>query len=57
MHVWGEIKGPMAEYAGTSFTAQESLDLLAFLLQQNGLPAGRQPLADTRKLSATLPEK
>ena len=57
LHLWGEIKGPMAEYAGTSFTTQESLDILAFLLQQNGLPAGKQPLADTRELSATLPEK
>jgi cytochrome c-type protein NapC len=55
--VWGEIKGPMATYAGTSFTTQESLDILAFLLQQNGLPAGNEPLADTRELSDTLPEK
>jgi nitrate/TMAO reductase-like tetraheme cytochrome c subunit len=55
--VWGEIKGPMAEYAGTTFTTQESLDILAFLLQQNGLPPSQQPLADTRELSDTLPEK
>ena len=55
--VWGEIKGPMAAYAGTSFTTQESLDILAFLLQQNALPAGNQPLADTRELSDRLPEK
>jgi hypothetical protein len=47
----------MATYAGTSFTTQESLDILAFLLQQNGLPAGNEPLADTRELSDTLPEK
>ena len=55
--VWGEIKGPMAEYAGATFSTQQSLDILAYLLQQNGLPAGSQPLADTRKLSDTLPEK
>ena len=55
--VWGEIKGPMAQYAGTTFTTQESLDLLAYLLQQNGLPAGPQPLADTRELSDTIPSK
>jgi nitrate/TMAO reductase-like tetraheme cytochrome c subunit len=55
--LWGEIKGPMAQYAGTTFTAQESLDLLAYLLQQNGLPAGKQPLADTRELSETIPPK
>ena len=55
--VWGEIKGPMAQYAGTKFSTRESLDLLAYLLQQNGLPAGTQPLADTRDLSDTIPSK
>ena len=55
--VWGEIKGPMAQYAGTTFTTQQSLDLLSYLLQQNGLPAGQQPLADTRELSNTIPSK
>lgn len=55
--VWGEIKGPMAQYAGKTFTTQQSLDILAYLLQQNGLPAGTQPLADTRELSDTLPAK
>jgi|SRR5271165_94290 len=48
--VWGEIKGPMAQYAGTTFANQQSLNLLAYLLQQNGLPAGKKPLADTRTL-------
>jgi nitrate/TMAO reductase-like tetraheme cytochrome c subunit len=55
--VWGEIKGPMAQYAGTTFATQQSLDLLAYLLQQNGLPAGMQPLVDTRELSDTIPSK
>jgi cytochrome c-type protein NapC len=55
--VWGEIKGPMAEYAGATFTTQQSLDILAYLLQQNGLPARNQPLADTQELADTLPEK
>jgi polar amino acid transport system substrate-binding protein len=55
--IWGEIHGPMAQYAGTSFTEQQSLDILAFLLQQNGLPAGSLPLADTRELSRTLPAR
>jgi hypothetical protein len=55
--VWGEIKGPMAEYAGVTFTTQQSLDILAYLLQQNGLAAGNHPLADTRELSESLPEK
>jgi hypothetical protein len=55
--VWGEIKGPMAQSAGVTFTTQESLDLLAYLLQQNGLPAGNQQLVDTRELSETIPYK
>jgi nitrate/TMAO reductase-like tetraheme cytochrome c subunit len=55
--VWGEIKGPMAQYAGRTFTTQQSLDLLAYLLEQNSLPAGKQPLADTRELSDTIPSK
>jgi cytochrome c-type protein NapC len=53
--VWGQIKGHMAEYAGRTFTTQQSLDILAYLLQQNGLAAGTRPLADTRELSDTLP--
>jgi nitrate/TMAO reductase-like tetraheme cytochrome c subunit len=57
LRVWGEIKGPMADYAGATFTTQQSLDILAFLLQQNGLPAGNKPLENTRELSDTLPEK
>ena len=55
--VWGEIKGPMAQYAGTTYTTQQSLDILSYLLQQNGLPSGDQPLADTRELSDVLPAK
>jgi len=55
--VWGEIKGPMAQYAGTILSTQQSLDLLAYLLQQNGLPAGSQSLADTSELSDTIPSK
>jgi cytochrome c-type protein NapC len=54
--VWGEIKGPMAQYANVTLSAQQALDILAFLLEQNGLPAGTRPLADTRELSDTLPE-
>jgi cytochrome c-type protein NapC len=55
--VWGEIKGPMADYAGKTFTTQQSLDILAYLLQQNGLAAGTRPLASTRELSDTLPAR
>ena len=55
--VWGEIKGPMAQYAGATYTTQQSLDILCYLLQQNGLPSGSQPLADTRELADVLPAK
>ncbi len=55
--VWGEITGPMAQYAGTTYTTQQSLDIVSFLLQQNGLPSGNQPLADRRELSDVLPAK
>jgi len=55
--VWGEIKGPMAQYAGTTFATQQSLDLLAYLLQQNRFPAGKQALVDTKELSDTIPTK
>ena len=52
--IWGEIHGPMAQYAGKSFTEQQSLDILAFLLKQNGLPPGLKPLADTGELNRRL---
>jgi nitrate/TMAO reductase-like tetraheme cytochrome c subunit len=55
--VWGEIKGPMAQFAGTTFATQQSLDLLAYLLQRNGFPAGKQALVDTKELSDTIPTK
>ena len=54
---WGEIKGPMSEYAGVKFTTQQSLDILAFLLQKNGYPAGSEPLTNTRHLSEVIPSK
>jgi len=55
--VWGEITGPMAQYAGATYTTQQSLDIVSYQLQQNGLPAGSQPLANTRELSDLLPAK
>jgi len=54
--VWGEIHGPMAQYAGKSFTEQQSLDILAFLLQRNGLPSGITPLTGTGQLNRRIPK-
>lgn len=56
LKVWGEVHGPMAQYAGTTFTEQQSLDITAYLLQQNGYPAGSKPLNDTRSLSHVIPK-
>jgi cytochrome c len=52
--VWGEIHGPMTQEAGTSFSEKQSLDILAFLLKQNGLPAGSEA-ANMRGLNRRLP--
>lgn len=54
--VWGEIQGPMAQYAGTTFSEQQSLDVVAFLLQQNGYPAGSKPLTDPGSLNRQIPK-
>ena len=54
--VWGEIHGPMAQYAGTTFTEQQSLDILAFLLHENGYAAGSTPLTDPGTLSRRIPK-
>jgi nitrate/TMAO reductase-like tetraheme cytochrome c subunit len=57
LRVWGQVKGPMAQMAGVKLSERESLDVVAFLLSKNGLPAGSKPLADTRELSALIPSK
>jgi hypothetical protein len=44
----------MTQDEGATYTMQQSLDILSYLLQQNGLPSGGQPLADTRELSEVL---
>ena len=54
--IWGEIHGPMAQDAGVTFSEQQSLDILAYLLQQNGLPAGANALTDTRYLNRRIPK-
>lgn len=51
---WGDIHGPMAQLAGTTFTEQQSMDILAFLLEKNGLPAGPNGLTDTKQLSRVI---
>ena len=54
--IWGEIHGPMAQYSGTTFSEQQSLDILAFLLQQNGYPPGNKPLTDPGSLNRRIPK-
>jgi hypothetical protein len=40
-----------------SVSAKTSVDIMAFLLQKNGVPAGNIPLNDTVDLSKALPAK
>jgi len=40
-----------------SVSAKNSTDVMAFLLQKNGIPAGSTPLNDTADLSKALPSK
>ena len=54
--IWGEIHGPMAQFSGTTFTEQQSLDILSFLLQQNGYPSGSKPLTDPGSLNRRIPK-
>ena len=53
--IWGEIHGPMAQYSGTSFSEQQSMDILAFLLKLNGLPSGSEALTSMQGLNRRLP--
>jgi hypothetical protein len=40
LRVWGNIDGRVADYAGKSFATEHSLDILAYLLQQDGAALG-----------------
>jgi mono/diheme cytochrome c family protein len=49
-----KIRDTMPSRDDTDVTEQQKLDSVAFILQQNGFPAGNQELADTEGLLASL---
>lgn len=55
--LWSAVHTEMPMMAPGSVSAQNSIDIMAFLLQRNGVPSGTSPLDDTVDLSKVLPEK
>jgi mono/diheme cytochrome c family protein len=55
--LWSDVHTTMPMSAPGSVSAKRSVDIMAFLLQKNGVPAGSTPLNDTVDLSKALPAK
>lgn len=55
--LWSTVHTEMPMMAPGSVSPQNSIDIMAFLLQKNGMPSGATPLDDTVDLSKVLPEK
>lgn len=55
--LWSTVHTEMPMMAPGSVSPQNSIDIMAFLLQKNGVPSGTTPLDDTVDLSKMLPEK
>ncbi|MFZ3332175.1 MAG: c-type cytochrome [Candidatus Acidiferrales bacterium] len=55
--LWSEVHTEMPMMAAGSVSAKNSTDVMAFLLQKNGVPAGTAPLNDKADLSRALPSK
>lgn len=55
--LWSSVHTTMPMNAPGSVSAKNSTNIMAFLLQQNGVPAGTAPLNDTTDLSKPLPAK
>jgi mono/diheme cytochrome c family protein len=55
--LWASVHTTMPMSAPGSVSAKNSINILAFLLQQNGVAAGTAPLNDTTDLSKALPAK
>jgi mono/diheme cytochrome c family protein len=53
--LWSAVHTQMPMMAPGSVSAKNSVNIMAFLLQKNGLPAGTTPLDDTVDLSKVLP--
>jgi len=55
--LWSAVHTQMPMSAPGSVSAKDSTNIMAFLLQKNGVPAGTTPLDDTADLSRVLPSK
>jgi mono/diheme cytochrome c family protein len=55
--LWSSVHTQMPMMAPNSVPAKNSINVMAFLLQKNGVPAGATPLDDTVDLSKALPSK
>jgi mono/diheme cytochrome c family protein len=55
--LWSSVHTTMPMNAPGSVSAKNSINIMAFLLLQNGVPAGTAPLNDTTDLSKALPAK
>jgi mono/diheme cytochrome c family protein len=55
--LWSSVHTQMPMMAPGSVAATNSVNIMAFLLQKNGVPAGATPLDDTVDLSKALPAK
>jgi mono/diheme cytochrome c family protein len=55
--LWSAVHTEMPMMAPGSVSAKNSIDIMAFLLQKNGVPAGSTPLNDAADLSKALPSK
>ncbi|MGA8034336.1 MAG: c-type cytochrome [Candidatus Acidiferrales bacterium] len=53
--LWSAVHTTMPMTAPGSVSAKNSTNIMAFLLQKNGVPAGSTPLNDTVDLSKALP--
>jgi mono/diheme cytochrome c family protein len=55
--LWSSVHTQTPMMAPDSVPAKNSINIMAFLLQRNGVPAGATPLDDTADLSKVLPSK
>ena len=55
--LWSSVHTEMPMSAPGSLSATNSTNIMAFLLQKNGVPPGTVPLDDTTDLSKVLPSK
>lgn len=53
--LWSAVHTEMPMMAPGSVSAKNSTNIMAFLLQKNGVPSGATPLDDTADLSKVLP--